>query len=82
MSRIRCKPGDHFTSPCRIRIPDFFEKVEQEETTHQQSFSNSLSRGIPDFHSRILYEDENVIVINKPSGVCCQVISIMSFPHF
>lgn len=76
MSRIRCKPGDHFTFPCRIRIPDFFEKVEQEETTNQQLSTNSLSRGIPDFQSRILYEDEHVIVINKPSGVCCQVIGL------
>ena len=76
-SRIRCKPGDHFTFPCRIRIPDFFEKVEQEEAVNQQSSPYSHPQGIPDFQSRVLYEDNHVLVINKPSGICCQVIELV-----
>lgn len=74
ISRLRCKPGDHFTHACKLHLPDFFEKVEQEEMSNQQSSLHSLFREVPDFTSRILYEDDHVIALNKPSGICCQVL--------
>lgn len=69
-NRIRCKPGDHFSSETTLHIPDFFEKVNNDSnkrTIHKSSVNKEL------IEKSILYEDSHMIVVNKPPGMCCQV---------
>lgn len=70
MNRIRCKPGDHFSSKTTLYIPDFFEKVNKDSNKrilHKSPMNRAL------IMKSILYEDPHLVVINKPPGMCCQV---------
>ena len=67
--RMRCKPGDRFAEVCQIHIPDFFEKVEEE-----QKINSNMNPTVDNQY--VVFEDDHLIIVNKPSGICCQV----SFP--
>lgn len=67
MERERCKPGDRFSEICQIHIPDFFEKVENEQKMNSRT--NSV-----DGNQYVVFEDDHLLIINKPSGICCQVL--------
>ena len=75
MRRIRCKPGDHFSTDTVIHIPDFFEKVANERI-HKKNSGKSIAHQFDRsaFSKSLLYEDSDLVVLNKPSGVCCQVL--------
>lgn len=70
INRIRCKPGDHFSSATTLHIPDYFENVTEERQNKIYSFTYSKS---VDLSNCIIYDDSHLVAINKPSGLCCQV---------
>lgn len=75
-NRIRCKPGDHFSFSTTLHIPDYFENVTMERQNKMNSTKQSKSI---DLSNCVLYDDTHLIAINKPSGYCCQVYSIILF---
>lgn len=70
-SRVRFRPGDHFSKPCTIHLPDCFSKIEEDRSVKPISPS---SPPVLDLSKRILYSDDHLLVLNKPAGVCCQVV--------
>ena len=80
MRRIRCKPGDHFSTDTVIHIPDFFEKVTNERIQNKNTAKSLVSQfDRSAFSKSLLYEDSNLVVLNKPSGVCCQVMKMIFY---
>lgn len=73
-SRVRFHPGDHFSKPCTLHLPDCFAKIEEDRRVKPIS---SSSPPVIDLSKRIIHNDPNLIVLNKPAGVCCQVIVLL-----
>lgn len=71
---IRCdggkvKPSSRVGSGQSIRIPDDIQKTPTSQPRRPAKISNDVIR---DLESRIIYKDDDLLVINKPSGLAVQ----------
>lgn len=65
------KAGERLVFPCTVHIPDYFNKMNAEIMEINRPHYLPM-----DIKDRILFCDNHIIVINKPSGIICQVVAM------
>ncbi|WP_092484728.1 RluA family pseudouridine synthase, partial [Candidatus Ichthyocystis hellenicum] len=63
VNQHRCSASTKLTVGDRVRIPPFFAKEQQEHNPHPAI--------VAQFSKDIIYEDNSLLAINKPSGLAC-----------